>query len=267
MTSKQHSNPNLVPTVVTDKNGRRTTVHRKAASASPSGTASIPPASLPKVSVEAQYVAGLDSLTNSGTGIGHRLYLTMQRATINKKTKIEMMEGLHEDTLAILNRPELRDAVDSIQHHLIDSCITQKTLIPLNNAAVVADVLKECDEPHRNVFHTYVDGLQMYRYQTAPLNDWSNVDAAEHEIPKALIRAAIGLKKPYSQVNAWIDTKPRHINSEGLTELIMKRPQDVQRIVDLVNQRDLPVDTEQDIINLEGLLDQDTENPLISGLL
>jgi hypothetical protein len=47
----------------------------------------------------------------------------------------------------------------------------------------------------------------------------------------------------------------------------MKRPQDVQRIVDLVNQRDLPVDTKQDIANLEGLLDQDTENPLVSGLL
>jgi hypothetical protein len=242
-------------------------VHRKATSASPSGTASIPPTSLPKVSVEAQYVAGLNSLTNSGTMIGHRLYLTMQRATINKKTKIEMMDGLHEDTLAILNQPELRDAFDVAQQHLVDSCMTQKTLIPLNNTAVVADVLKECDDLHSKVFYSYVDGLQMYRLHKDPLIDWSSKSTDEQEVPKALIRAAIGLKKPYSQVNAWVELKPRHIVSEGLTVLIMKRPQDVQRIVNLVNQRDLPVDTKQDIANLEGLLDQDTENPLVSGLL
>lgn len=266
MTSKQHSNPNLVPTVVTDKNGRRTTVHRKATSVPPSGTASIPPASLPKTSIEEQYVAGLNSLTSSGTMIGHRLYLIMQRAKINKKTKIEMMEGLHEDTLTILNQSDLSDA-SGVQNELIDSCLRKRALIPLNNAAVVADVLQECDESHRGVFHTYVDGLQMYRASSDPLIDWSTRDAAEHEVPKALIRAAIGLKKPYSRVNAWVDDKPRHVMSEELVELIMKRPQDVQRIVALVNQRDLPVDTEQDIANLEGLLDQDTENPLISGLL
>lgn len=266
MTPKQHSNPNLVPTVVTDKNGRMTTVHRKADSASSNGAASIPPASLPKTNIMSEYLSGMEALSASLTVVGHRLRILMQETKIHKKIKATMLAELHDGTLSLIDHSVLGNDAKA-QKELLDSCLRQRTLVPLNNAAVVADVAAECDDLHRSVFTTYVDGLQMYRLYKDPLIDWSSKSADEQEVPKALVRAAIGLKKPYSQVNAWVDGKPRHINSEGLTELIMKRPQDVQRIVDLVNLRELPVDTEQDIANLEGLLDQDIEDPLSSGLL
>lgn len=213
-----------------------------------------------------QYLSGMEALSASQTIVGHRLRIMMQDTKVQKKVKAAMLSELHEDTLVLIGQSTLGDDA-KVQRELLESCLRQRSLVPLNNAAMVADVAAECDDLHRSVFTSYVDGLQMYRLHKDPLIDWSSKDTNEREVPKALVRAAIGLKKPYSQVNAWVDGKPRHINSEGLTELIMKRPQDVQRIVELVNARDLPVDSEQDIASLEGLLDQDTENPLISGLL
>lgn len=259
-------NSNLVPTQIVNRNGVRTTVYRKAGSAIPSAPATIPPASLKVSGVVSKYLSGMDNLAASPTLVGQRLRLVMERVKINKKMKTEMLTGLHDDTLTAIHESVLGPE-SGVQHYLIDSCMRQRTLVPLNNAAVVADVAAECNEANLGVFHAYVDGLQMYRQHTDPLIDWSTRDDTEREIPKALIRAAIGLKRPYSHVNTWVEGKPRHIASRELADLVMKRPHDVQRIIDLINQRDLPVATEEDIAALEGLLNQETENALISGLL
>lgn len=266
MTSNKQPNPSLVATPVVDKNGRRTTVHKRSLNAPVSGTGSIPPVSSPQSSLMSQYLSGMEALNASPTLIGQRLRIVMQEAKVHKKIKAVMLAELHEDTMTLIDQSALGNEAE-VQKQLIASCMRQRTVAPLNNAAVVADVAAECDELHRKVFATYVDGLQMYRYSNTPLIDWSSKNADEQEVPKALVRAAIGLKKPYSQVNSWVDGKPRHIMSEYLAELVMKRPRDVQRIIDLVNLRDLPVEREEDITALEGLLDQDTENSLISGLL
>lgn len=266
MTSNKQSNPSLVATPVVDENGRLVTVYKKSPAASASTTTAIPPASLPKSSLMAQYLSGMDALSASPTLIGQRLRILMQDTKVHKKIKAVMLAELYENTLMLIDQSALGIEAE-VQKQLLDSCMRQRTVVPLNNAAVVADVAAECDELHRSVFHTYVDGLQMYRPYKDPLIDWSSKSADEQEVPRALVQAAIGLKKPYSQVNAWVDGKPRHIMSEYLAELVMKRPRDVQRIIDLVNLRDLPVEREEDITALEGLLDQNTENSLISGLL
>lgn len=257
---------NLIPMQIVDKNGRRTTVHRRDETTRPSNAFGLPAVSLSKPSPTAQYKAGLERLSNSGTMIGQRLLLLIQKTKLNRDIKIRMLDELHEDTLSILDKSSLRDEYN-FQNLLLDSCMRYKSLLSLNNAAVIADVADECDDLHRKVFHTYVDGLQMYRNIKDPYIDWSLASDDEKEVPKALVRAAIGLNKPYSQVNMWVNSKPRHITSNLLADLIEKRPQDVQRIIALVNDREPELETEQDIANLEGLLELEAENPLTSGLL
>ena len=257
----------LVPTPVVTKNGTLTTVHKKPSSTPPSATV-VPPVSLPQRAASPQKQSGLEALAASSSRTAKDLHwcFVSGKVRLSKRVKDSMVDGIHEDTLAILDKPGTRPNAGIISQ-VFDSSVMSRSFVHLNNLAVVTDVLNECDKTHFSVFVTYIDGLQMYRPNSDPLIDWSHKNAAEQEIPKALIRAAMGLKKPYAQVNPWVDGNPRYITSEGLTELIMERPQDVQRIITLVNERDLPVDTEDGIAALRGLLDQETETPLISGLL
>lgn len=257
----------LVPTPVVNKNGTLTTVHKKPSSTPPSA-AVIPPASLSKRTASPQKLSGLEALAASSSRTAHDIHwmFTHNKKKVGKRVQDAMVAEIHEDTFAILDKQGARSNAGVISQ-VFHSSVRNKSFVNLNNLAVVSEVMNDCDEQHFMVFSTYIDGLQMYRQHSDPLSDWSSKSAAEQEIPKALIRAAMGLKKPYSQTNPWVEGNPRHIVSEELTDLIMKRPQDVQRIIALVNERDLPVDTEQGIATLEGLLDQETENPLISGLL
>ena len=257
----------LVPTPVVNKNGTLTIVHKKPSSAPPSA-AVIPPASLPQRTASAAKLSGLQALAAASSRTAHDIHwmFTHNKKKVGKRVQDAMVAEIHQDTFAVLDMQGPRPHAGVVSQ-VFHSSVMSKSFIPLNNLAVVSEVMHECDEQHFMVFSTYVAGLQMYRQHSDPLTDWSSKSAAEQEIPKALIRAAMGLKKPYAQTNAWVEGNPRHIVSEELTELVMKRPQDVQRIIALVNERDLPVDTEQGIGTLEGLLDQETENPLISGLL
>lgn len=264
-----HKNPNLVPTRVTDKSGRTTTVYRRAASSTPEMT-TIPPVAAPQGTAVKKRMssAGMELLDASPTLVGRRLYLLLKhdRNRLSKKTKEEMISGLHEDTLKVLDRTALNEQVE-VLGNLFSLCIREKSFASLNNTAVVAELMDECDEVRLRVFDTYVAGLQMYRTQSDPYFDWSSSSSEEQEVPKALIRAAMGLSRTYSKPNVWVDGKPRHLLSEELTNMVMRRPKDVHLVVAILNDRELPVETPNDIAALEGLLDQNTENALLNGLL
>lgn len=212
----------------------------------------------------------LEKLKEVPLASAYRLYMVMKhnKQRVSKKDREAMLSNLHPDTMMIIDEKLPEDRIP-MYNAMIDYCMHDRKIEHLNNLAVAADVLLEADDIHQRIFHTYIAGLQMYRYSSDPYSDWSTASPREQEGVRALLRVSMGLGREYVAPNVYVDGKPRHIISEydGLYNLCFRRPEDAEKIIHLLNSRHLPVDSERDIAVIEALLDQDAKPALVGGVL
>ena len=259
-----------VPTRIVNKNGVSTTVHKRVENSGDTHRTAIPPVSVSTKTSREKKASELEQLKEMPLSSAYQLHMRMMRnkERVSKKDREAMVADLHEDTLAIIDRTLPEDKIP-MYNALIDNCMNKRSIADLNNLAATVEVMLEADDIHQRVFHTYLSGLQMYRLQSDPYYDYSKASEHEQEGVRALLRVTMGLGREYVRPNTYVDGTPRHIirEYEGLYNLCFRRPKDAEKIVHLINSRNLLIDTDQDIAAIEALLDQDAENSLMGGVL
>ena len=266
MSNRSH----LVPVPVTDKNGVTTTRWKRPVSPS----ASLAPLPAPSVwSDRADAARELDeALERDGYVMSTIILDVMNTRGHNREWREKIKNGVTQETLRIFDE-KFKGNYGTIVP-FVKRCIEEQSPASLNNAALFIDLLDECHEKYGNdhtqkddgndMFAKFIFGLQWHH--RANNKDFSSFEAGREQ-GDALLRANRTLGMPYRQYYSNGQESMYYLPSRGLTELISKRPQDVDRIVSILRERRLPASTEEEISTIEALLDESASPSLSSGAL
>jgi hypothetical protein len=187
------------------------------------------------------------------------------RTSGKHKRECDLMRTfLHPDTLLYLQeRMAESQVIYNVTSTLIHRSLDDGTFVHLNNLMVVLDGMPAHDQSHSFSLHEHIIGLQARQRGTK--KDWSKKGRSEWEKPQAIIKAIQLLDQHY--LDHTFAGAGKFIRSRDLNELILERPRDAERIASLVSERQLPVDTEDEIASLVELLDQPAARALSRGLL
>jgi hypothetical protein len=141
------------------------------------------------------------------------------------------------------------------------SCLYAKDFSLLNNMAVLCDLI-----PNRPAdFEKYCAGIQKYPHIMR------DVDLSESDemldISTALVRVASEVSGKYRKGYHSDGSVATALNSKQLSALVAERPSDAGRIIDLLNERELPVDSEEDIDHIREMLDASPTAAIAEGVL
>lgn len=255
-----------VPTPIINKNGVSTTVHKRVDN--PSGAASVklpsPSASPSKSATSGHGGVTMDQLRGTPGSIAHLLLNEMgrNRYKLSDNLAAKTLLTLHPDTIGKLEG-NIRTVVN-VFTRAMDASLKARNFGLLNNMAVLFD---QCDEMNYNSFNRFVTGLERSgNLKSATFKDYSESTEEELEPVRAVLRAALELPHPYSGVVIGYNMDASGIKSDRLVDLIESRPDDVDYIVQLLKERKLPVDSDEDIAAITGLLDS-SQPALRDGLL
>lgn len=259
---------NLVPELRVNKNGVPVTKHVLADKTSRQSSSRVPPPSV-NAHPSPDLLARLDE---EGGEVAKLLafHLRMPKYRLSKKGLQELLGTLHEDTLESVE--SLIRSSDSPWHmfdNMIAHCIKEREFATLNNIAVLdSEVRGMSDQKYRSL-DMHVIGLQAHQESTA---DWSSLGAEEKEGMRAVFRASLLLDFNYLrhvEIGKTIKTAypSTCIKSEALHGLIYEHPESVDSIISILNERKLSIRNEQDTKTLMGLVSQNVEPSLSSGLL
>lgn len=247
--------------MVTDKNGIQTIRWKR-----PVPTGKKQPG-IPAVQPVA-VVSKWDELRKDDRKVSRSLLTIMARTIKSKSRRETMLSQLGPETLNILNKKygnlDDRNLIAFLNH-----CAASASPISINNTAA----LIECaDEPQFNVnfssssaFFKCVSGLRSY--EGAEDIDYSTLDDAERKSGRALLNAASLLDGRYRSIDGWKGESPQYIRSSDLASLISRRPDDMEKIVSIVQERGLDVDTPAQIAQIEEIIDSSSSSSLLSGAL
>jgi hypothetical protein len=258
---------NLVPEVRVNKNGVPVVKHVKPDPDSARRMGGIP---APQATVT--HPSKRDLLMNHESGVAYeiRKALNGNISRLGEKGTAEMLETLHEETIDVLE--SIYSKSDLAQYSvnvLMLRCLAQRDFADLNNVMTVADLIKNGSEVGYGCFGAVVGGLQMNRPAGSPLIDWSLRDKSEWIKPQALYKAATD--PDFSlYVRQYGDSAgvTRFLKSPSLHNFILERPQDVDRIISILNERQIESRTDEDRTNtLRELLDQKLEGAIAEGVL
>lgn len=257
---------NLVPEVRVNKNGVPVTKHVKSESTSVRSKNS-----LPSPYMAPTYTPKEALLMNrrSEVAYGLRVEMGKKQYRLGEKARAKMFETLHDDTLDVVESFFAKNDVAQFSINvLMVRCMAQRNFADLNNVMTVADLIKSGDENSYRDFDSLVAGFQMNRSEDSPLTDWSHQDKSEWIKPQALYKAATELEfKLYVRQFSGAGGMTKFLKSPNLTNLILERPHDVDRIIALLNERHLKAHTDEQIGVLTGLLDQNPETAIAEGVL
>jgi hypothetical protein len=187
------------------------------------------------------------------------------RSSNKHKRECDLMRTfLHPDTLRVLQaRMAESQFIYNVTSTLIHRSLEDGTFVHLNNLMVVLDGIPANEQPRSSSLQDHVTGLQARERGTK--KDWSKKDKSEWEKPQAIVKAIQLLDQIY--LDHRFVGSGRFIRSQELERLILERPRDAERIAAVISERKLPVDTEDEIALLIGLLDQPTASAISRGLL
>lgn len=266
-----HSNPSLLPTVITDKNGKVTTVHKKqaAATASPVGV----PA--PALGGKAKPKTTLASRVKD---VAQAFSQGSERQVI--KTKVERwIKFSTPEQLVVLD--EVLESFDSMSEH--EKFVVIAALEPLTyrtghtnaihevlamRSAFCSDWAVANNPRHTSAVEGYVVGMRTDNYRT-PLDLTDNEAVREN---KALIRFAYELttRSPYggflpvyqAQTQVGADSYVYEYDREELKDLIRENADRVDVMVELA------LDNETcDPQRLQALMEHEGHSSLTGGAL
>lgn len=258
---------NLVPEVRLNKNGVPVTKHVKPDTGSAQRIVTIP---VPQVTVQKPSKGALLMNHRSQVAFDIRQALSNGMSRLGEKGTNEMLETLHEETLDVLD--SIWRESDLAQYSiklLMQRCQKQSNFADLNNVMTVADLIKDSTEADYQTFGAIVGGLQMNRPEGSPLIDWSHQDKSEWDKPQALYKAATDLDfRLYLRQYGDASGVTKFVKSPSLHNFILERPQDIDRIIAILNERQLEAHTDEERTNtLRGLLDQKVEGEIAEGVL
>lgn len=257
------TNSNLIATPIVDKNGKPTTVHKRAVLTKTSSTLA---ATNPQVSPAAKHIDRL------GDEPGSMEYLLKQELSLkarrlsNKKIG-EMLDQLHPDTLATLEDiVNDWDGGDFVVSQSMEWAARGGKIAPLNNIALFYDKSLGVDYQRRE-FHAYIGGLDAHRMDGEPTRDFTQRTEAEQRSMRALLEVTLNLpsRTRSSEINNEIWT---YLPSAPLTDLIVERPEDADRITKIITERpEMKFHSPEQVAVLRGMLDQNVATSLTDGIL
>jgi hypothetical protein len=255
-----------VPTPVVNKNGVSTTVHKRVDNLMGSGSAKLPSPSvpLPKSTPTGHGGVTLERLRGTPGNIAHLLQneIERNRYKLSDNLVAKSLRTLHPETIGKLDA-HVRTVLN-VFTRAIDASLKARNFGLLNNMAILFD---HCDDESYNSFNRFVSGLERTGDLKSPsFKDYSEATEEELEPVRAVLRAAMSLPHPYSGQVIGYNNVARRIKSDRLVDLIESRPDDADYIVQLLKERRLPVDSEEDIAVIIGLLDN-SQRALRDGLL
>jgi hypothetical protein len=255
-----------VPTPIVNKNGVSTTVHKRVDNPLGASRTNLPspPTPLPKAAPAKHGGMTMDQLNESPSSMAFTLRNEMDRNRhrLSANVRAKALRTLHPETL-----DKLQDNVRTVINvftRAMDSSLKARNFGLLNNMAVLFD---QCDEVTYNSFDRFVTGLERSGdLKSAGFKDYSEATEEELKPVRAVLRASIVLPHPYSGRVIGYNMESTGIGSDRLVDLIESRPDDVDYIIQLLQERKLPVDSEEDIAAVTGLLDN-SQPALRDGLL
>lgn len=258
------SRENLTPTTVVDKNGKRTTVHKR--TSSPSSSSPKLSSARPQVSPPLSHLQQLSDEPGSMEFYLKKVIegLPKTRKPSNKRLG-RFLSTLHPDALNTLGviREEWERGDFSVEHSLKNAMATGKSS-QVNNLAFFYD--KNLGEPYQKVqFYRYVQGIQ--EHIGLDVDATTSTESIQEQM-RALLIAALNLPRGYTKHLEFKDEDWVCIVSEPLGKLLMEHPKDVDRIVKLISERpDVTFHNVQEIENLRGLMEQETPLVISDGVL
>jgi hypothetical protein len=258
------TNPNLIATSIVDKNGKPTTVHKRAVSTKASSTLA---AAKPKASPAASHI---DRLSDEAGSMEFRLKqeLSLKARRLSNKKIGEMLDQLHPDTLRTLeNIVDEWDGGDFIVSQSMEWAAKGGKIAPLNNLALFYDKTLGKDY-QRRMFHAYIGGLDAHTMDGEPTRDFTQRTEAEQRSMRALLEVTLNLPSKHvhtSDINHELWT---YLPSTPLVELIIERPEDADRITKIITERpDAKFHSPEEIEALRDMLDQNITSSLTNGIL
>lgn len=257
------SNLPLIPTPIVDKNGKQTTVRKRAVTnASASALAGLKPTAATKPK-------HLDRLSDDPDTIEHALKteFSIKARRLSNKRIGEMLDALQPDTLSkIESLWKEADYNDFVVRQVINESARRASSALLNNLALFynEDYRKNCQQGD---FHSYVYGLACIS-EFEDDEDFSKAPEALQKSMKAVLKVTIeatGRNRGSMQIGGamW-----KYLSSEALVRLIIQRPDDADRIVSIINGRtEVKFYREDEIDHLREMLDQNVITTLDDGML
>lgn len=250
----------LVPEKRMDKNGVLTTKHVRAL---PKSVGTKP--TLPKVDdTDARALKVFDSIRNRRGSISGSLVNEVQREIEARKASVPVMGR----TILTLH-PKTLDRLEAFNYTVLNGItrnigigIKERSFNRLNNFAVLR---QDCGDVSETIASLLIGGLNAHRGRSAWLD---YADATEDDLasPRAVLRAAMALNPEFVVTDEFAECPTRFIRSATLVELIESRPQDVDRIVAIVNER-APILDESGINGINQILDAGTHDAVLNGTL
>lgn len=196
-----------------------------------------------------------------------KVALTTKARKLSPRLTEKILSTLHPDTLGSLEALLARSDRGwfNIQE-IVEKCAKERTMSHLNNLALYQHAF----EPRhpQSTFHNYICGLQAHIPDSEPPTDYSFASEAEQKQGLALLQTAMEIGYQYTISNPARHGRGIFIDRRNLIQLILERPDDAPRIVDLIHTRpDLSVRTPDDMKHLVALLEQDAPKSLMDGLL
>lgn len=254
----------LVATPVTDKNGVVTTRWKRPVSPS-TGTASLPAPPVPSDPIE-RTSKDDGSTDNPPFDIETGLFALLEKEKSPERIREMFRTELHPDTLGILDQHYADNYLPILE--FVQRCIKEESVASLNNAALFVHLREACwdgrPEDRDRMFEQFIFGLQ-WHHGVNEL-DFGTVENGK-QIGEALLKAAIGLGRPYAQFYTNRGAGSYYLPSPHLVKLISERPQDIDAIVDLLDSRRLSVLFEENVEAIKELLDGTGAKSLGSGVL
>jgi len=222
------NNQDLIPTIITDKNGKTTTVHKKPQKTA--ATASLPSPSLPKSrsinlvrTAVTERIAELYNMTHE-SGFDYRPHLA-------KEVQRYLEETLHMVDLALRNDSDLAQGVaESIVHG--------------ESELIVKESIHYYKKTNSDNYWRTVSEIRALRHYTA-VNTHMDITEVDDNIQKRCIalmrfpRLIDTLPETPSKFLSYNEADhydSRVINNDDLATLITQRPDDMEQIAEIVLQ-------------------------------
>lgn len=250
----------LVPEKRVDKNGVLTTKHVR-----PAPKSVIHNMPLPKVDdTDARALRMFDTIRNRRGKVSEAIIMEVQREAESRRLSIPEAGR----TVLTLN-PKTLDRLETPDHKLTDGIIAtiragihERSFIRLNNYAVLVHSLEHVDNVDA---YLVIGGLNAHKDRSEWL-DYSDATDSDLDAPRAVLRATVALDADFVENEKYSATPAKYISSINLVDLIEERPEDVDRIIVIVNER-RPVLNEAGIDGIRETLDAGIHGAILNGTL
>lgn len=252
---------NLVPTQVTDKNGVTTTRWKRPVASSPA-LSKLPAPQMPPSVDDPQ--GELDASLRENGFVMQTIILDvvkMGSKIYDRSWRDEFKNRIRPETLTALDDAYSTDYGEIIP--FVKACLDRHSSADMNNAALFIDVKEYA--PDNDSYLDCIAGLQWLH--GTEHRDYSTLNTKEQEGGRALVRAALKMGNPFATRYVNGSATMKYIPSRNLAGLISRRPDDVDKIVEILRERRFDVFSDDGIRSIEALLEGSTTGSLGSGVL